>query len=127
MKVNFLTRWKIQLDTNDPDIRNVALSEIIEMLNSVPEEQQEEIYLLLINSDISHFISEITTYRDRKAMGFINKIVSHLSETEDFFKNDFYKMFKAYLRVVNSFPATAGDNQKHQRDIFICMITFITR
>jgi uncharacterized protein (UPF0216 family) len=126
-KINFITRWKIQLDSRDSMIRTVALSEISDMLNSLSEEKKDEIYILLINSDICHFISETISYRDKTAMRFINKIVGHLSESDDFFKNDFFKIFKSYLRVVNTFPEKADDNEKYQKDVFECMNFILTR
>ena len=119
-QINFLTRWKIQLNSTDSKLRVIALTEIVEMLNNLPEEMQFEISKLFINSDICHFLSEIVTYRNVMLMSLTNKLVCYLSENEEFFKRDFFKILKGYLRVIAMFPDFSSD-LKHQTDIFTCI------
>lgn len=120
-QINFLTRWKIQLNSTDSKLRVIALTEIVEMLNNLPEELKYEISKLFIDSDICHFLSEIVTYRNVTLMSLTNKLVCYLSENEEFYRRDFFKILKGYLRVVAMFPAVPGDSEKHQIDIFTCI------
>lgn len=126
-KINFLTRWKIQLNSTDIKLRKVALTEIVEMFNKINEESQHDVYILLIHADICHFLSEVVTYRDRNLMSLANKVVCHLSETQEFFKRDFFKIFRGYLRVITSFPMVSDGSKKHQSDIFTCVNIFFKR
>lgn len=128
--VNFLTRWKIQLDSTDSKMRLVALFEIVEMFESLTEEAADSVYSLLINSDICHFLSEIMSYREKSAMCLINKIICHLSETDEFFKIDFYRILKGYTRVMKSLPPTRSSStevDKYHKDIFTCVSIFVKR
>lgn len=124
-KINYLTRWKIQLDSSVKKMQIVALLEIVEMLNHLKDEQKDAVYTLLINSDICHFLSENMSYRCKSSMALINKIVCHLSEVDEFFKNDFVRIFKGYLRVINSFPSDV--DEKYHRDILTCVNIFVKR
>lgn len=128
-KVNYLTRWKIQLDSSDKKMRLVALLEIVEMFKTITEEVSDSVYTLLINSDICYFLSENMSYREKSAMCLINKIICHLSESDDFFKNDFYRILKGYIRVVKSFPANINSpsDEKYHKDIFLCVSIFVRR
>lgn len=117
--LNFLTRWKIQLESQDRKMHTVALIEMVEMFNNLSEENFDEISILLINSDICHFLSETMSYRDKTSISLINKIICHLSETEAFFKTDFFRVVKGYSRVLNSFPDTLCEH--YQQDIFKCI------
>ena len=127
-KVNFLTRWKIQLDSSDKQMHIVALLEIVEMLNQISEEDSDSLYLLLINSDLSHFLSLIMSYWDRHAMDLLNKIISHLSEADEFFKNDFHRILKGYIRVINSFPPSSTNETKlYNQNILACVINIVKR
>lgn len=124
-KVNYLTRWKIQLDSSERKMYMVALLEIVAMINNLNEEQKDRVYSLIIKSDICHFLSEKMSYEDMNAMILTNKIVCHLSEVGKFFKNDFIRILKGYLRVINSLPANT--DVKYRRDIFTCVSIFVKR
>lgn len=124
-KVNYLTRWKIQLDSSDRKMYTIALLEIVEMLNHLNEEQKDGVNSLIVNSDICHFLSEKMSCEDKNAMVLTNKIVCHLSEVEGFFKNDFVRILKGYLRVINSLPTNV--EEKYRRDIFNCVSIFVKR
>jgi hypothetical protein len=125
--INFLTRWKIQLTSSDRKLRLVALTEVVEFLNRVDEEKIYEISVILINNELSHFLSEAMSYSNKGLMSLINKIVCQLSETQEFFTRDFFKVFRGYLRVVAMFPSVCDDSSKHQQDIFSCMNIFLKR
>lgn len=125
--INLLTRWKIQLNSGNSKIRIVALTEIVDMINSLSEDKLEDVYILFINSDICQFISQVISYWERTALSLINKIVCHLSEIEEFFKNDFYRILKGYSRIIPSLPSTFGDNKKQQMDVFTCINILVKR
>lgn len=124
-KVNYLTRWKIQLDSRDKKMYKVALLEIVAMLNNLNEEQKDGVYSLIIKSDICHFLSEKMSYGDRNATMLTNKIICHLSEVETFFKSDFVRILRGYLRVIKSLLENA--DEKYHRDIFTCVSIFMKR
>lgn len=128
--MNFLTRWKIQLDSYDKRMNMVALLEMVEMFNKISEEDRDALYLFLINSDICHFLSRIMSYHERHTMLLLNKIISHFSETDEFFKNDFYRILKGYIRVLNSFPpavTSKPERQTYHHNIFTCVTTLVKR
>lgn len=128
-KLDFLTRWRFQLTSSNSNARIAALLEITEMLKSLKEDNKESIHAFLINSDICYFLSEITSLRDKTGMDLINKIVCHLSKSEKFFINDFFRILKGYARVINSFPDVIGseENEKFQESIFNTANTLIRR
>lgn len=129
-KVNFLVQWKNQLNSKDKKAHLVALMELVELFNSVDEEIIDSVLIQLINSDIFYFLSEIMTYHDKCAMCLINKIVCHLSEVEEFFKNDFFRILKGYTRVLHSFPSKQSKSikiEKYHQDILTCMGLFVKR
>jgi hypothetical protein len=67
------------------------------------------------------------SYSNKGLMSLINKIVCQLSETEEFFTSDFFKVFRGYLRVAAMFPSVCDGNSKHQADIFSCINIFFKR
>lgn len=94
------------------------------MLNALDEEGLDSACILLINSDICHFLSEILSYHEKKAVKLISKIVCQLSETDEFFRTDFYRVLKGYLRVINSMPTSSSkenDTEIYHKDIFSCV------
>lgn len=127
-KVNYTTRWKIQLDSNDKKLQVVALAEILDFISNLSEDH-ESYFVLIINSDIIHFFGKILSYQDEIATKVINKIVCNFSETEEFFKNDFSLILKGYLRVINSIPTTIGpkSSECYHQDIFKCVSILIKR
>lgn len=127
-KLDFLTRWKLQLDSNNRKMHEVALVEIVEMINKMKGEDSEKFLLLLINSDICNFLSENMSYRDQRSMLLLNKIISRLSETDRFFKNDFYRILKGFFRVLNSFPATSSrETETYHKIIFTSITNLVKR
>lgn len=99
------------------------------MLNQMKEEYKDSVYDVLINSDICVFLSEIMNLQDRTAMSLVNKIVCHLSESGNFFKNDFFRILKSYTRVINSLPQSTAseETEKFHEDIFMFVNILIKR
>jgi hypothetical protein len=103
--------------------------EICEMLNNLDEEGLDRVGIILIHSDIFSFLAEILCYHDNTLLSLINKIVCVLSDTDEFFKHDIFRMIKAYVRVLNSFPENgmnSKDPKKHS-DIFTCIGLIVKR
>lgn len=130
-KLNYLTRWKIQLDSNDKNLQIVALVEILEFISMTRNlsDDYENVYVLIMNSDITHFLSNILSYQNKSATTIINKILCNFSETEEFFKNDFFIILKGYLRVINSIPSTIGSklSKCYHEEIMNCVSIIIKR
>lgn len=93
-KINYLSRWKLKLDSEDPKTRLVALHEIVEMLDNLEPSRAKCVYKMLINSDICHFIAESMSYERKESTNLGNKIICHLSEIDEFFKNDFFRVLR---------------------------------
>lgn len=128
-KINFLTRWKIQLSSSNKKLEIVALVEIVDVLNQLDDEALENFVPLLLSSNISQSLSDIISFQDITKTCLISKIACHLSEAEEFFKQDFYLILKGFLRVMNSFP-TAGDSfndLKFKKDLFTCITLIMKR
>lgn len=130
-KVNYISRWKAQLEDTDKRQHLLALIEMVEMLNNSNKEKGSATAKLrnLINSDICHFISEIMSYRETNAMNMINKIVCYMSEISDFFSNGFLRIFKGYIRVLSSIPIREKEDPsavQNHRNIFTT-INFIVK
>lgn len=126
--IRYLTRWKIQLESSDKTMQSVALTEIVELIINADEENIESIYKLLINSDICHFLSEVLIYSYKQSTILINKIVCHLSETHYFFKNEFQKLLRAYLRLINSFSNDNNTREsEYKKDILNTAVIIIKR
>ena len=115
--------------SKDRKLHAVGLLEIVEMFNNVKSETAMSAYVALINSDIVHFLQENINYREKTSTILIIKIVCHLSETTDFFKNDFFRMLKGFSRVINSFPISAcnKEHEKYHQDIFTCLSILVKR
>lgn len=128
-EINYITRWKTQLESEHKKLHLIALVEIVEMLNNLRAENAKTVYTLIIDSDICHFIAETMSYREANALSLINKIVCHLSEIEDFFKNDFFRFIKGFLRIINFFPVTnhSPSEVKYHQDIFNCINIVVKR
>jgi hypothetical protein len=127
-KIDFLTRWKIQLEARDHQMNLVALVEIVDFINNLYEENRDEIFILLINSDICHFLQNLMSYPRDKALKLINKIVCSFSETDEFFKSEFFKIMKGYTKVLNSFPKIWYDEHREfQKNVLVCIGIIIKR
>lgn len=129
-QVNFISRWKIQLETSDIKKHVVVLLEVLEMFSKTKDEELKSFYLSLINSDICHFLSSIMSYSKRSAMYVLTKVISKLSEADEFFKNDFHRIIKGYLRVIHSIPSATEiteDVEAYHQNIFSSVTSLVKR
>jgi hypothetical protein len=128
-KVNFLTRWKIQLSSSNKKLEVVALIEIVEFLNQLEDELLENFCSLLLSSNIGQSLSDIISFQNVAKTCLISKIVCHLSEVEEFFKYDFYLILRGFLRIMNSFPTAidSPNSMKFMKDIFTTVTLILKR
>ncbi|KAG5673770.1 hypothetical protein PVAND_003790 [Polypedilum vanderplanki] len=126
--LNIITKWKIQLESKD--IRNnlFALLEIIKILNGEEVLNNRNYFCKkLIEAEICHFIPELLIYRRQNTIKLVNKIICHLSEYEEFFKYEFFKILRGYMRLINSFPLNEQENRLSYRNDIISTVSIITK
>lgn len=124
-----LTRWKIILESQNRQHRNRALVEMCDMLNSLNGETTDRVSIFLINSEICHYLEKTMSIHDEFALGMINKIICHLSETDEFFKHDFFRIVRGFVKIFNSLSEKGISNisQEEQQNTFICATLMVKR
>lgn len=127
--IDILSRWKEELSSENSEEVNRALVEIIVTIEDVNLKGVGEIaYEILLNRDICHFLCELLSINHLHKTPLINTIVCYLSECLSFFKKDFFRILKFYLRLLNSITDMAELNSRnfqHIDGIFRCL-TIIT-
>jgi len=100
MKDQILSQWKDHIQSKDKAVQIETLEEIARQLNELNDKKS---YIKFINSDLNYFLSELLIYQHRASTGLVIKILCHLSEVQEFFKNDFFRCIRSSLRLINSF------------------------
>ncbi|CAG9809154.1 unnamed protein product [Chironomus riparius] len=107
MEEGILSQWKCDVQSKDKSVQIDRLKDIVTELH----EWNEKDYVKVINSDLSYFLSEMLIYQHRISSSLVIKIICHLSEVKEFFKNDFFRCIRSSLRLINSFsPDCVSDN-----------------
>ena len=99
MEDGILSQWKSDVQSKDKSVQIGTLKEMVEEVN----EMNEIKYVKFINSDLNYFLSEMLIYQHRVSTSLVIKIICHLSEVQEFFKNDFFRYIRSSLRLINSF------------------------
>lgn len=126
MEKDIIVQWKNQLQSK---LKREQLTALQEIGNSLAGSQEnKEVYILqLINCDLSYFLSEILIYKLRLSTNLVIKIVCHLSEVPGFFKNDFFRYTRSFLRLLNSFPQNSPEDVLYQQSILHMNIIVLRR
>lgn len=104
MENDVVTNWKSHLQSSNVVIQLYVLKDIVSALNKASK--NKKLLSKIINSDIGHFLSELMLYHRRISTNVVIKIASHLSETTEFYKDDFFRYIRSGFRLINSFPKT---------------------
>lgn len=130
-QIDILTYWKEELSSDDSERITAALVEIIEIIKKVKKAGIcETAFEILINSDLCHFLCEILSIESLYKTPFINVIICHLSESSNFFKNDFFRVMKYYLRLMTSMTDSSKadlQNYRYIDEIFRFMTLILMR
>lgn len=123
MKLEDLSQWKENIQSRNKSVQLDALAEIVHQINNLNMKCKKD-YVKLINSDINYFLSEILIYQHKASTSLVIKIICHLSEAQEFFKNDFFRFIRSSLRLINSFSSDCvSDNcleeAHYKRDILV--------
>jgi hypothetical protein len=116
-QIEGITKWKIQLESKERREHLNALIEIVTIINCEEDERNREKFCrALIEAEICHFLVELLIYNWQSTIRLINKIICHLSEQQLFFKHDFFKVLRYFLRLINSFPPKEQDIRVEYRN-----------
>lgn len=123
--IEVLTRWKRKLSSESSEEVTEALVEIIETIEKVNSEGIfESAYEILLNRDLCHFLCELLSMDRLHKTVFINPIICYLSESSNFYKNDFFRVMKIFLRLFTSMSESNKfdcEDYQYIEDIFKCM------
>jgi hypothetical protein len=100
MKEQILSQWKEDIQSKDKSVQIETLEDIARQLNELNDKKN---YIKFINSDLNYFLSELLIYQHRAPTCLVIKVLCHLSEVPEFFKNDFFRCLRSSLRLINSF------------------------
>lgn len=126
MKLEALSQWKNDIQSRDKSVQLDTLEEIVHQINNLNLKCKNN-YIKLINSDLNYFLSEMLIYQHRASTSLVIKIICHLSETREFFKNDFFRCIRSSLRLINSFSTDCvSDNSLEEAHYKRDILTFNT-
>lgn len=128
---NIFTRWKQELSSENSEEAERALIEIIIVIEEMNSKGIEETsYEILLNRDFCHFFCNLLSLNGLRKTPLINKILCYFSESSHFYKNDFFRVLKLYLRLLNSIADSNNINYSNFgiiNDIFKCLSLLIVR
>lgn len=128
--MDIIPRWKNELASSNRNSHLKALAEVIATIEQTEKSERNTIYEFLLNREICHFICELLSYNELKKTPFINKIMCCLSECPRFYRDEIFRVLKAYLRLLNVLPGSRllyHKFNKYLDEIFKCITIILIR